>query len=49
MRLSLRLIVSLVFAVTIVSVAFALYQVQAENRSRKNELERRAQLLHRAT
>ncbi len=45
MRLSLRLIVSLVFAVTIVSVAFALYQVQAENRSRKNELERRAQLL----
>jgi alpha,alpha-trehalose-phosphate synthase [UDP-forming] len=45
MRLSLRLIVSLVLAVTIVSVAFALYQVQAENRSRKNELERRAQLL----
>src|ERR1700693_6113671 len=45
MRLSLRLIVSLVLAVTIVSVAFALYQVQAENRSRKNDLERRAQLL----
>jgi|HubBroStandDraft_6_1064221.scaffolds.fasta_scaffold23462_3 alpha,alpha-trehalose-phosphate synthase [UDP-forming] len=45
MRLSLRLIVSLVLAVTIVSVAFALYQVEAENRSRKNELERRAQLL----
>jgi len=45
MRLSLRLIVSLVLAVTIVSVAFALYQVDAENRSRKNELERRAQLL----
>ena len=45
MRLSLRLIVSLVLAVTIVSVAFALYQVQAENRSRRNELERRAQLL----
>ncbi len=45
MRLSLRLIASLVLAVTIVSVAFALYQVQAENRSRKNELERRAQLL----
>jgi alpha,alpha-trehalose-phosphate synthase [UDP-forming] len=45
MRLSLRLIVSLVLAVTIVSVAFALYQVQAEDRSRKNELERRAQLL----
>ena len=45
MRMSLRLIVSLVIAVTIVSFAFALYQVQAENRSRRNELERRAQLL----
>ncbi len=45
MRLSLRLIVSLVLAVTIVSVAFALYQVEAENRSRRGELERRAQLL----
>jgi alpha,alpha-trehalose-phosphate synthase [UDP-forming] len=45
MRLSLRLIASLVVAVTLVSVAFALYQVEAENRSRKNELERRAQLL----
>jgi alpha,alpha-trehalose-phosphate synthase [UDP-forming] len=45
MRLSLRLIFSLVLAVTIVSVAFALYQVDAEDRSRKSELERRAQLL----
>src|SRR5215472_7526102 len=45
MRMSLRLIFSLVLAVTIVSVAFALYQVEAENRSRKSELERRAQLL----
>jgi trehalose 6-phosphate synthase len=45
MRLRLRLIVSLVVAVTIVSVAFAFYQVQAEDRSRKNELERRAQVL----
>ncbi|HWY47381.1 MAG TPA: trehalose-6-phosphate synthase [Bryobacteraceae bacterium] len=45
MRLRLRLIVSLVIAVTIVSVAFAFYQVQAEDRSRKNELERRAQVL----
>ena len=45
MRLSLRLIASLVLAVTIVSVAFALYQVDAENRSRKSELERRALLL----
>lgn len=45
MRMSLRLISSLVIAVTVVSVAFALYQVQAEDRSRRNELERRAQLL----
>jgi trehalose 6-phosphate synthase len=45
MRMSLRLICSLVLAVTIVSVAFALYQVEAENRSRRSELERRAQLL----
>jgi trehalose 6-phosphate synthase len=45
MRMSLRLITSLVLAVTIVSVAFALYQVEAENRSRRAELERRAQLL----
>src|SRR5579864_445600 len=45
MRMSLRLICSLVLAVTIVSVAFALYQVEAENRARRSELERRAQLL----
>ena len=45
MRMSVRLISSLVLAVTIVSVAFAFYQVQAENRARTNELERRAQLL----
>src|SRR5260221_4906703 len=45
MRMSLRLILSLVAAVTLVSVAFALYQVQAEDRSRRNELEKRAQVL----
>ena len=45
MRMSLRLISSLVLAVTIVSVAFALYQVEAEGRARRSELERRAQLL----
>ena len=45
MRMSLRLIVSLVMAVTFVSVAFAIYQVQADNRARRNELEKRAQVL----
>ena len=45
MRLSLRLILSLIFAVTLVSVLFALYQVQADRRARRNELEKRAQLM----
>ena len=45
MRLSFRLILSLIFAVTIVSVLFALYQVQADNRARRAELEKRAQLM----
>ena len=45
MRLSVRLILSLIFAVTIVSVLFALYQVQADRRTRRNELEKRAQLM----
>ena len=45
MRLSFRLIISLIFAVTIVSVLFALYQVQADNRARRNDLEKRAQLM----
>src|SRR5258706_6241592 len=45
MRMSLRLILSLVAAVAVVAVAFALYQVQAEDRSRRNELEKRAQVL----
>src|ERR1700694_5289084 len=45
MRLSARLITSLVLAVTLVSVAFALYQGEAKNLSRNNNLERPAQLL----
>src|SRR5271168_4302798 len=45
MRLSFRLILSLIFAVTIVSVLFALYQVQADRRARRNDLEKRAQLM----
>jgi alpha,alpha-trehalose-phosphate synthase [UDP-forming] len=45
MRLSFRLILSLIFAVTLVSVLFAVYQVQADRRARRNELEKRAQLM----
>ena len=45
MRMSLRLILSLVVAVTVVSVLFAFYQVAAEDRNRRNELEKRAQVL----
>src|SRR5260370_19447066 len=45
MRMSLRLILSLVAAVTVVSVLCALYHVAAEDRSRRNELEKRAQVL----
>ena len=45
MRLSFRLMLSLFVAITLVSLVFALYQVQAENRNRRSELERRAQIL----
>jgi trehalose 6-phosphate synthase len=45
MRLSFRLILSLIFAVTIVSVLFALYQVEADKRARRIELDKRAQVL----
>ncbi|HYL75511.1 MAG TPA: trehalose-6-phosphate synthase [Bryobacteraceae bacterium] len=45
MRLSLRLILSLVVAVTVVSVLFAFYQVEADERGRRNDLEKRAQVL----
>ncbi len=45
MRLSLRLIISLIVAVTLVSFFFAMYQSRAENRARRSELEKRAQVL----
>jgi alpha,alpha-trehalose-phosphate synthase [UDP-forming] len=45
MRMSLRLIISLIVAVTLVSVLFAAYQVRADNRARRTELEKRAQVL----
>jgi alpha,alpha-trehalose-phosphate synthase [UDP-forming] len=45
MRLSLRLIVSLIASVTLVSLLFAFYQVDADNRARRSELEKRAQVL----
>src|SRR5450755_1114317 len=45
MRMSLRLILSLVIAVTVVSVLFAFYQVKADERGRRNDLEKRAQVL----
>ncbi|MDP8981798.1 MAG: trehalose-6-phosphate synthase [Acidobacteriota bacterium] len=45
MRFSFRLMLSLFIAITLVSLVFAVYQVQAENRNRRNELERRAQIL----
>jgi hypothetical protein len=41
----IRRVVSLVFGLTLVSLLFAVYQVEAENRSKRNELERRAQIL----
>jgi trehalose 6-phosphate synthase len=45
MRVSLRLIVSLVVAVTLVSFAFAVYQVKAESKSKRAELAGRARIL----
>jgi len=45
MRMSFRLIVSLVVAVTFVSFLFAFYQVRADNRARRTDLEKRAQVL----
>ena len=43
--MSFRLIVPLVLAITLVSLLFAVYQVETENRSKRNELERRAEIL----
>jgi trehalose-6-phosphate synthase/uncharacterized membrane protein affecting hemolysin expression len=45
MRISLRLIVALAVAATLVSFLFAYYQVRAEKRSLRIDLERRAELL----
>lgn len=44
MRMSLRLILSLVASVTLVSVLFAFYQVEADKAARRNELEGRAKV-----
>ncbi|HVP42748.1 MAG TPA: trehalose-6-phosphate synthase [Terriglobales bacterium] len=45
MRLSLRLIVSLVLGISLVSTIFALYEVHSEKQSRRNELQKRAEVL----
>jgi len=45
MRTSLRLTLSLVAAVTLVSFLFAWYEVEADDHSRRSELEKRAQVL----
>jgi len=45
MRMSFRLIVSLVIAVTVVSLLFAFYEARADNRARRADLEKRAQVL----
>ena len=43
--LSVRLIISLIVGVTLVSLAFSYYQVVAEKRGLRTEVERRAELL----
>ena len=45
MRMSFRLIISLVVAVTVVSILFAIYQVREDSKARRVELEKRAQVL----
>ncbi len=45
MRMSLRLIFSLIIGITLVSFLFAFYQVRAEKRGLRNDLERRAEIL----
>jgi trehalose-6-phosphate synthase len=45
MRMSLRLILSLVLTVTLISVLFAFYQVREDTRTRRADLEKRAQIL----
>jgi len=43
--LSVRLIVSLILGITLVSLAFSYYQVVAERRALRGDLERRAEVL----
>jgi len=43
--MSFRLILSLILSISLVSVVFALYQVETDKRGKRNELERRAQIL----
>src|ERR1700685_1517047 len=45
MRMSLRLILSLIATVTLISILFTLYQVRADTRIRRSDLEKRAQIL----
>jgi len=45
MRISLRLIVSLIVGVTLLSAVFAIFQQRAEKRGLRNDLAKRAQIL----
>ena len=45
MRISLRLIISLVVGVTLLSILFAVFQVKAEKRGLRKELENRAAIV----
>ena len=45
MRLSLRLIVSLIVGVTLLSAVFAIFQQKAEKRGLRNDLGKRAEIL----
>src|SRR6202451_2698810 len=45
MRMTFRLILSLVLTVTLISVLFAVYQVRAYTHGRRGDLEKRAQVL----
>jgi trehalose 6-phosphate synthase len=45
MRISLRLIVSLIVGVTLLSVVFAIFQQKAEKRGLRNDLAKRAEIL----
>lgn len=45
MRISFRLILSLIIGVTLVSIMFSVFQVRGEKRGRRNELVKRAEVL----